>query len=561
MICIVKVSCWQRGLPPCSQNFAIAQLHIEQYHFGSTMAPVAKRKQSDDGDGDGKPLAPKQARKSNEENIGASGEIGHGIDFFSIDLVATTIFSYLDARQLYRVSTTNKFLQSLIQHKHVIRSALYQGGKARQNINRLKSLIEERKIWIPSPCRILRLCNGKRCEKCNDCKVTSVSKQFGLFICDHCLENSLTSLTRSSLTVLTSGERYVSESESNDGSESESNDSSESESNEDAFESDDDDPFPFRPLPKRLAVNFGRSKVLKTTHTDNTGEKAGALITMAQIDMIVQKCGEMDFDGILEQCDAEEQNSRKTVAEILGAYNDSIEGAHSRTKYRVKRAKEKFIERRNSFRTALMKEIGRKPWKKNASSSDRAYVKWERHPSIRFKSELSQSLLSGYDKAPSKATEKKTKELAQTMVEAFDLIWARNLQDFSFLSESNLYEATLKEFFVEEYPNFEHLYMPKSEDIDALRSGAAPMELPSWKHLPVDEPVISKIVSTVQVQQGHEHKQYKVQRLATKIYKSTFGGGSCDPCKDFLYCLDRFPSLACQRWSFCTARKEPGQEH
>jgi len=106
-------------------------------------------------------------------------------DLFSESLVTTAIFSYLGVRELLQLSVTSKFLRQHVSHEHVVRSALCRGGHAKTSVERIVKLVRDgsRTIWTPSPLRLLRLVNGKRCERCNQGKVNLVSADFGFFLC------------------------------------------------------------------------------------------------------------------------------------------------------------------------------------------------------------------------------------------------------------------------------------------------------------------------------------------------------------------------------------------
>lgn len=101
------------------------------------------------------------------------------------DGIAKNIISYLDIKSLYQVSITRKSFASLICHEHVVRAALFQGGHAAKRIEAMIRLVKKRKIWTPSPLRLLRLMNGKRCEGCNQKTVqfNHMSDAFGVFLC------------------------------------------------------------------------------------------------------------------------------------------------------------------------------------------------------------------------------------------------------------------------------------------------------------------------------------------------------------------------------------------
>ena len=107
--------------------------------------------------------------------------------------VASEIFSFLNIRALYTITMTCKESMKLLRHEHVVRSAMMQGGHSKTCMERLVALIEKRCIWIPSPIRMLRLVNGKTCERCNRGKVHLVSENYGVFFCFHgCIQDTST---------------------------------------------------------------------------------------------------------------------------------------------------------------------------------------------------------------------------------------------------------------------------------------------------------------------------------------------------------------------------------
>jgi hypothetical protein len=130
------------------------------------------------------------AKKSNKATSTMTPTDGLQVDVFSVDLVET-IFGYLDSRDLYQMSKVSKDLRGLIRHSHVVRSALMRGGRAQQTITRITRLVKDRRIFVPSALRLLRLCNGKRCEKCNENRVNWVNHHFGVFFCSkkNCLQS------------------------------------------------------------------------------------------------------------------------------------------------------------------------------------------------------------------------------------------------------------------------------------------------------------------------------------------------------------------------------------
>lgn len=107
--------------------------------------------------------------------------------------IASEIFSFLDIRSLYNVVMTSKEGMKLLRHEHVVRSSMMQGGHSKTSMERLVPLIEQRSIWIPSPLRMLRLVNGKTCERCCQGRVHLVSDNYGVFFCFHgCIQGRST---------------------------------------------------------------------------------------------------------------------------------------------------------------------------------------------------------------------------------------------------------------------------------------------------------------------------------------------------------------------------------
>eukprot|EP00526_Cylindrotheca_closterium_P006418 CAMPEP_0113615696 /NCGR_PEP_ID=MMETSP0017_2-20120614/7842_1 /TAXON_ID=2856 /ORGANISM="Cylindrotheca closterium" /LENGTH=608 /DNA_ID=CAMNT_0000524957 /DNA_START=27 /DNA_END=1853 /DNA_ORIENTATION=+ /assembly_acc=CAM_ASM_000147 len=114
---------------------------------------------------------------------------------FGTDVVSV-IFSFLEVRQLLRFVCVSKEFKSLLTYDHVIRATMLSGGFPMTSLERMIPPIRNRKIWIPSPLRLLRTVCGKRCEECN-AKTRFVCESFGVFLCNKCLDKSTKLLRRS----------------------------------------------------------------------------------------------------------------------------------------------------------------------------------------------------------------------------------------------------------------------------------------------------------------------------------------------------------------------------
>jgi hypothetical protein len=76
----------------------------------------------------------------------------------------------------------------------VTHSAMMHGGSTRATVKELHSLIKYGTIHVPSPLRLLRLCNGKRCESWNTKTVKHAVQGLGTFLCNACLTKGPESL-------------------------------------------------------------------------------------------------------------------------------------------------------------------------------------------------------------------------------------------------------------------------------------------------------------------------------------------------------------------------------
>jgi hypothetical protein len=108
------------------------------------------------------------------------------------------IMSFLDVKSLLQfVSCSKRTISSspdeaILTHEHVVRSTLITGGiDAKKTVEEVISLaLEKRSVFLPSPLRLLRLANGKRCERkqcCSSLINGSIRPGYGLFLCWNCL--------------------------------------------------------------------------------------------------------------------------------------------------------------------------------------------------------------------------------------------------------------------------------------------------------------------------------------------------------------------------------------
>lgn len=80
------------------------------------------------------------------------------------------IFSYLDSVNLvYKLSLLSKSFRHAITPELVVQTAIFQGGKPKQVIERIMKSVKDKSIYIPSIFRLLRLVNATMCERGEEC--------------------------------------------------------------------------------------------------------------------------------------------------------------------------------------------------------------------------------------------------------------------------------------------------------------------------------------------------------------------------------------------------------
>ena len=97
------------------------------------------------------------------------------------------MMDYLAPREMFRLAFCSKELMNSITTKMDVRSALLHGGHAKTTMELLAPLMKSHSIFVPTPLRLLRLVNGKRCERgrCS-AKVNHIREGYANFYCWEC---------------------------------------------------------------------------------------------------------------------------------------------------------------------------------------------------------------------------------------------------------------------------------------------------------------------------------------------------------------------------------------
>ena len=127
--------------------------------------------------------AAKKVTKSTNLSKSRSSEPTHSI--FQNNDILGKIGDFLDAESLlFSTAAISKDVRFQITYEHAMRCVMAtQKGKRR--MKQLRGLIKKCCIYTPSPMRILRLGNGRRCECCNMTRTNDLN-DLGLFLCKQC---------------------------------------------------------------------------------------------------------------------------------------------------------------------------------------------------------------------------------------------------------------------------------------------------------------------------------------------------------------------------------------
>lgn len=375
--------------------------------------------------------APKRQRVKEDDTDADTTTLGNSTypNFLFNSDVASEIFSFLDIRSLYNVTMASRLGMCLLRHEHVVRSAMMQGGHSKTNMERLFALIEKRCIWIPSPLRMLRLVNGRTCERCFQGRVHLVSENFGVFYCFHgCIQD-----------VSTKGVVF-----NNKWS-------------------------PFLVDKQRIAKAAYSSSayIWKRPYVDVCGERCGPLVSMIEMERVMQ--GQGSIEALLKEKDASDPYaSEKSISDISRVFRDTQEAAFDRIRERKEKKHQASLHANNKRKKKVMAmieilqvELDDVPWKDAVLSH--SWIQSSCKQVTHFDCSLTNELLREYSSAPSKASKKKLKEVTISLRKSVRILESKGFLDLSFLSDSNPAERAVKDYCNDEYPDYAILKLLMNE--------------------------------------------------------------------------------------------------
>ena len=162
------------------------------------MTEQAAKDEADDieEEEDSKPAAKKRPRRASAALKKSEEPSSEGV-VMNVDAMVT-VMEFLCPRSLFNVALTCKSLLARVTTTMVVRSALIHGDNAKKTFEELYKLMKNHSIHPPSPLRLLRLANGRKCEFCQEKSVLSLYQDMniGAFSCWNCLTKGEDPLTK-----------------------------------------------------------------------------------------------------------------------------------------------------------------------------------------------------------------------------------------------------------------------------------------------------------------------------------------------------------------------------
>lgn len=338
------------------------------------------------------------------------------------------VMEFLSPKQLYNMAFTCRTLRNLVTTKMVLQSALIAGGHAETTVMELHKLLSNQSMHVPSPLRLLRLVNGKRCEFCNQNNVKFARPSLGIFACWDCTTQSLTRVFNKTW------KRYSLEKQK--------------------YDEVLDHP--------RIATNDCGSKIymLSRRLTLQNGERVGPLAIFGDIDkMVSSRPKNMTVDEYIQKNLQTLSDTEDAYREFDQIYKDTMDRVkqvqREREQKRVE-AKQKSSERKMANIEKMIAKLGDGLVKLGMKSSDvQAILKTKaikfrygtavsKQPKVRFDLVFINDMMEEYVIAPSKIRKNHYETIVSTIKEKIDLIISPDFLSLGFLSDDDDFEAALK---------------------------------------------------------------------------------------------------------------------
>lgn len=338
------------------------------------------------------------------------------LDDFCLSLVLSMIGN---ARDLFRLAFCSKRLVSVVEHEHVVRAAILSGDKkVRAAVRDVVSLAHERKIFAPSPIRLLRFVNGKTCEGRSKhgmprgCRCRNQGEaKFGVFFCRDCFMLQHCMGLRPAMTTVRENHEFLSCS------------------------------------PRVLSIkSYGRHMVWARPFVDDSGEACGPIISLRDYEKVTS--GEIKATLEDRLAENDQMDRFKGKIEVMTIASQHAWKRHQDMEAELKEAKKRHnvlcVHQKVDKVQKLLKDIGNVmgevPWKSVALScvwySEESCSRNPREAVGELEARISHGIMGHIFACPRKAsTKKEKKRIAAQVNEKFEAIYEKNFHDLSFLSK------------------------------------------------------------------------------------------------------------------------------
>jgi len=344
-----------------------------------------------------------------------------GCSFGDMDALGI-VMEFLAPKELYNLAFSSNLLLEKLTTRMVVRSAMISGGHARTTMNELYPLMKAGSIHSPSPARLLRLVNGKKCEACHREKVNHVRPGYGVFICWDCTTKRFTKAVKTSWVRVARSARY-----------------------QDILENQ-----------KRVVAHGQNNYTWKLRLKKKDGEECGPLVTFDDIERMARE-STLSVEQMLNHLPPMDE-----YMEFVRAYDDYTELAKIAEKKRYEKKKKATKvasdnrQQKSRQIVAKVEKLLDEDWRDFALRNTQTN-QTGKQPCLRFSSGLSNALLKQYVTSPSKAKKAIIQEVADNINHSFRLLKESPLCNFDFLTEDDGFQSALKSHCIARFPDFQTL--------------------------------------------------------------------------------------------------------
>jgi hypothetical protein len=291
------------------------------------------------------------------------------------------MFGFLDVRTLFRFAFSTKKFSSIVTHQHVVRSALISGGHAKTRISDVIDFaLEMKTIFLPSPIRLLKVANGKTCEPgrgmkehiCKE-KISRFWRPYGVFFCWDCMRKATQKINKSHAMLKE---------------------------------------------PRVAQIEAVDSYVFCQPFYDSTGERAGPLVTMSEFEknthlenfLQADEQWPKDLKDKIRICLQKSKEDRRRIEE------EKIQAKRQRKNEKAARVQALVERLSEALADFPHKEILCR-FHENTDTG-----RTSKGPEIRFVCPFVDEKMREFVLAPSKATKKKLRDVANSIRETADLL-------------------------------------------------------------------------------------------------------------------------------------------